>query len=105
MLTVFVGQVTFAFDLPCQMDIQDQSTMMDHSSHKMGEIMDESNQSFMADCCEQNGSCSMSGCLSLGLPFLFQESQPIFGSESAERQIQFVIREFSSSLFRPPILS
>ena len=103
MLLVFVGQVTAASALPCQMDMQKQSTMMDHSSHMMADQVDENSKSSMSDCCAKNGNCSMSGCISLVIPGLSLEFSMNFSSESVERPMQLPISKIPSSLYRPPI--
>ena len=101
MLLVFVGQVTVASALPCQMDMEEDSTMMDHSSHMMSEQADESSTD---DCCAKNSGCSMSGCISIALSTHFQSSKVSFASESIAHQTQLAIKQFPTSLYRPPIL-
>ncbi|PCI72971.1 MAG: hypothetical protein COB38_02140 [Gammaproteobacteria bacterium] len=101
MLLVFIGQVTIASALPCKMDMSEDSVMMDHSSHMMTDQADESSTD---GCCAKNSSCSMSGCISLALPALFQSVKVLFASEPIEPQPQQAVSQFPTSLYRPPIL-
>jgi hypothetical protein len=101
MLLVFIGQVTVASALPCQMDMPDDSVMMDHSSHMMPAQADDSATD---NCCAKNSSCSMSGCIFLALPVIFQSTKVLFASESIESPAQQAVNQFPTSLYRPPIL-
>ena len=109
MLLVFVGQGTVASALPCQMDMQQglsqmdhSSNMMDHSSHMMP---DQAEKSPKDDCCSKNNGCSMSGCTSLALLTFYHSLKVLFAPESIEYQTQLNINQFPTSLYRPPILA
>jgi len=101
-LIFFASNVTATSILPCQMNMQKDSTMMSHSSHQMA---DQSSQLSSDDCCDKNSHCSMNGCATLALPVLFQYNHIALLSESIQHQVQFALQSFSTSLYRPPILS
>lgn len=104
-LLVFVGQVSVATAIPCQMDTSEQSTMMDHSAHMMGQPSTDSNVESMDDCCAKGGNCSMSGCISLAISASFNSMESHLASEKVISHIGFVPNQPSNSLYRPPILS
>jgi hypothetical protein len=82
-----------------------QSSMMDHSSHMMDHSMGDNAESSMGDCCDMEGGCSMSGCISLAVPNIAYYSSSNYSSESVESTLLLTVSNTSSSLYRPPILS
>ena len=104
-LLVFVGQVTIASALSCDMDMPTGSSTMDHASHTMDHSDSQKMTVSSKDCCDLNGSCSMSGCLSLALPevVLFATDPPTTEAVNNFRLLD--IRSTLTSLYRPPILS
>ena len=114
MLMVVVGQVTSASASSCKMGPKIQPSMMDHSSHMMdhsshgiAEPMDQDSTS-MGDCCDKDGSCSMSGCLSLSILAITVETSAHmmnFSSGLTVSPVQLSLSNISFSLYRPPISS
>ena len=107
MLLTFVGQVSFVAAIPCHMETptSNQTSVMDHSAHMMGEQNSDSEINSMKDCCSKAGSCSMSGCISLALPNATNDSETNTSSESILSPIDLVLNQALTFLYRPPILS
>jgi len=123
MLLTFIGQASAAsiFSV-CQMEMQaqthtnptstnqthgnlPQTQSMDHSSHLMDMQMADSSLINDMDCCQSDGGCSMSGCISLALFSVQEASTPSFSTASILLDFDVSIIQIPSSLYRPPILS
>jgi hypothetical protein len=87
------------------MEIQELSMMMDHSSHMMDHSMDGNSEPPMGDCCDMEGGCSMSGCISLAIPNIAYHSSSNYSSESVVSTLLLDLSTTPSSHYRPPILS
>lgn len=107
MLLTFAGQASFAATLTCQMETSNQPSVMDHSTHMMGEQNSDLDVNFVNDCCSEVGNCSMSGCITISLAFLnvSNASEKTISSESILSPINLVSSQALTTLYRPPILS
>jgi hypothetical protein len=123
MLLVFVGQVTAASAITCNMVTQkDSSNMamsenthnmhstasMDHSNHTMNSdrtMNSDSNSSGLLDCCEPGSKCSMGSCLSLQTLTSQSLSQQKITSQEVFQPVLASVKQIPNSLYRPPILS
>jgi len=104
MLLTFVGQVTSASALPCDMDMQENGSMMDHSSHGMNVGKTIKDIDSKDDCCTSSGFCSMSGCISLALPADLEETKVSFTTDILDTPSNLALSQITASLYRPPIL-
>jgi len=103
MLLTFVGQVTAASALSCKMDMHENVSKMAHSSHMMSEQPNNMSD-HSSNCCAENDGCTMSGCFSIALPTLMPYSNISLSSNAVESQMSFIVTQYHTSLYRPPIL-
>lgn len=113
-LLIFTGQVAASSIVLCSMPESPADTMMDHSSHDMPHSSNDMKQSSdimehgassSHDCCSDNASCSMAGCLLLALPVTLQLRVPHLIQQPVISEFFMATGQSSSSLYRPPILS
>ena len=105
MLLAFVGQGVAAAIIPCQMDMQTSSDVMDldHTGHNLKmNALDQNVDSSEIDC-TLNCNCPMATCLSALIPtslVLNPEPVPTLKFSST---ITKSIEQGPNSLYRPPI--
>lgn len=114
-LMAFIGQIASATDGSCQMDTERQTaqkslaalcmTATDHTSNLVNneESCGNKSKSTMSKSCEQDKNCSSGEFASV---ILF--TSPIIDRDMAIRQKRsecpfFAIRQFPTTLYRPPI--
>jgi len=121
-LLIFTGQVAASSIVLCSMQESSIDTMADHfsfseishTSHDMPHSSNDMNKvshgmdhksSSSHDCCSDNSSCSMAGCILLALPVTLQLKTPNLIQRSVISEFFMATSQVSSSLYRPPILS
>ena len=102
-LLIFIGQVTVASALPCEIKMQNHTSIMNISSHVANGLHGDNLVKAFEDCCTKTKNCSMNGCVSLALPFLMTEIKISLESNSAEHPIFLAQSQIITPHFRPPI--
>ena len=109
LLLNFVGQATVANAMRCQMDttMMDSTMMdMDHSTmnHSMSTAsVSETEQVMSMDCCQNNGNCSMMGCVVVAVPVNIEFNTHKIYTESVQPLKVLTAIQIPLSLYRPPI--
>jgi hypothetical protein len=111
-LLIFVGQASASAVVYCPMqdDANTSAVTMSEMNHDTvsQQILDDlSMQSSFAsqDCCDDVGSCYMAGCFFPGLSEPLEMNLPDFSFQALMLDPVKVVQQFSSSLYRPPILA
>jgi len=106
-LLAFVGQIASAVYCPVNAS-QESMVDMNHgsvSSQLMDDLASVHSSTFVTqDCCNADG-CYMAGCFFPTLSEPLQFSKPNFDVQVATIEHFMATSQFSSSLYRPPILA
>ena len=119
MLLLFLGQSVTASVIACEMsnvpmsemDITSQDTgSQHHAHHQMSGLevaQEESNANHnmmaMSDCCDESGTCFMSGCITASINILHLIQPPLALPMSKLSTANQPTQKQMLSLFRPPI--
>jgi hypothetical protein len=104
-----IGQSSASVTMPCDMMNMSSMSMSDdmtNQEHNMSMMMDDmSSENTMADCCQENCDCAISGCHANSFTNSYTTLNAIYLSTNSNHpNIALPETQFLTYLFKPPII-
>jgi len=104
-----IGQSSASVTMPCDMMNMSSMSMSDDMTtqeHNMSMMMgDMSSENTMADCCQENCDCAITGCHANSFTNSYATLNAIYlSTNSTPKNIALPETQFLTYLFKPPII-